>query len=343
MEITRGIIPKAQKVVIYGVEGIGKTTFASHFPDPVFIDTEDSSNYLDVRRTPKPTSWTMLMQEVEEIKQQRPCQTLVIDTLDWAEKLCKQYLCAEHGWKVIDSTDYGKRYVALGEEMGRLLNKLSEVIDCGINVVITAHAWLRKKEEPDEMGAYDRYELKLEKKTAPMVKEWADMLLFANYKTIIITDSKTNSKKAQGGERVMYTTHRPTWDAKNRLGLADELPFDYNQIADKFNQMTTQPTSESQAIPLPSEPIEATPVQPDPPEAAPSPEYVAQIPQSVPQSVADLMKLYHVTVSEIMQIIYLGGFMSQDTPLENIPTDLWEHIAANWDAAMNLLNTKIRK
>lgn len=56
MEITRGIIRKAQKVLIYGPEGIGKTSFAARFPDPVFIDTEGGSASLDVARLPKPTS-----------------------------------------------------------------------------------------------------------------------------------------------------------------------------------------------------------------------------------------------------------------------------------------------
>lgn len=145
MNITTGKVPKAQKVVLYGVEGIGKSTFASQFPDPLFIDTEDSTLHMDVKRFDKPTSWEMLMQQVDFVKQNRPCQTLVIDTMDWAEDLCKRHLMAANGWNAIDSEGYGKKFVALAEQMGGLLNKLSEVIDMGINVVVTAHAMLRKK------------------------------------------------------------------------------------------------------------------------------------------------------------------------------------------------------
>ena len=54
MEITRGKIQTAQKIVLYGPEGIGKTTFASRFPEPLFIDTEGSTRQLDVARLPKP-------------------------------------------------------------------------------------------------------------------------------------------------------------------------------------------------------------------------------------------------------------------------------------------------
>lgn len=334
MNITTGKVSRAQKVVLYGVEGIGKSTFASQFPDPLFIDTEDSTMDLDVKRFDKPTSWTMLLQQVEYVKQSKPCQTLVIDTMDWAEDICKRHLMAANGWSAIDAEGYGKKFVALAKEMGGLLNLLSDVIDVGINVVVTAHAMLRKKEEPDEMGAYDRYELKLEKKTAPIVKEWADMVLFANYKTTIITDSKTESKKATGGQRMMYTTHRPAWDAKNRISLPDELPFDYSQIATAFSSATIkqQPSTEAPKQEIKQEP-----------EPNFEPERNIEIPATVPRSVADLMLNDGVSVDEIMQVIYQGGFMPVDTPLENIPQDLWNYLSTNWDSAMNLLRTKIRK
>ncbi|MFT8811986.1 MAG: ATP-binding protein, partial [Liquorilactobacillus satsumensis] len=134
-QIKSGVIPKAQKVILYGVEGIGKTTFASQFPDPLFIDTEDSSLYLNVKRLDKPTSWTMLLQEVDFVKQNRPCRTLIIDTMDWGEDLAKRHLMEQNHWQAIDSTGYGTRYVALANEIGKLLNLLSEVIELGINVV----------------------------------------------------------------------------------------------------------------------------------------------------------------------------------------------------------------
>lgn len=237
MKITRGVIQKAKKVVVYGPEGIGKSTFASKFPNPVFIDTEGSTDSMDVARLPRPTSWEMLLEEIAYIKDNpHVCGTLVIDTVDWAEQLCIEFICAKHQKDGIESFGYGKGYIYTKEEFGRFLNRLSDLIETGINVVLTAHAQMRKFEQPDEMGAYDRYELKLGTKTssqtAPLVKEWSDMLLFANYKTYsIAVDDKGKKHKAQGGKRVMYTSHHPCWDAKNRYGLAEELPFDYAEIA----------------------------------------------------------------------------------------------------------------
>ena len=242
-EITKGILPSAKKVVLYGPEGIGKSTFASRFPQPLFVDTEGSTTNLDVNRLPKPTSWEMLCQEVEYILQNPAlCRTLVIDTIDWAETLCIASLCAKHGVNGIEGFGWGKGYTYLKEEMGRLLNRLSALKDAGVNVLLTAHAQIRKFEQPDELGAYDRWELKLGKQTCPIVKEWADLLLFANYKTVTVAvDKEGNKHKAQGGRRVMYTSHHPCWDAKNRFGLPEECPFDYSVIAPIVEQVAPFP------------------------------------------------------------------------------------------------------
>lgn len=234
MQITRGIIAKAQKVICYGPEGIGKSSFAADFPEPLFIDTEGSTNLMNVARADRPTSWSMLLGQVDWVKKNPTCcKTLVIDTIDWAEQLCVEHVCSVHNKKGVEDFGYGNGYVYVKEEFGRLLNLLQDVIDVGINVVLTAHTQIRKFEQPDEAGSYDRYELKLGKKTssqtAPLVKEWADMVLFANYKTIVVTVDK--KKKAQGGERVMHTVHHPSWDAKNRHDLAEELPLSYSCIA----------------------------------------------------------------------------------------------------------------
>ena len=239
MKIIKGKRARAQKVVIYGTEGIGKSSLASQFPEPLFIDTEGSTDNMDVARLDKPTSWIMLNNQIAFIKANPTvCKTLVIDTIDWAESLCVENLCAMHGKKGIEDFNYGNGYVYAKEEMGRFLNKLQDLIEIGINVVLTAHAQIRKFELPDEMGSYDKYELKLGKKTssqtAPLVKEWADLLLFCNYKTYLISQEKSTKKKAQGNQRVMYTEHNPAWDAKNRHGLPSELPLDYSSIAHIF-------------------------------------------------------------------------------------------------------------
>lgn len=238
--ITKGKVETAKKVVIYGPEGIGKSTLASKFPDPVFIDTEGSTKELDVARYPVPASWNDIITQAEDTAAERPCQTIIIDTADWTEQFCIEEVCRRLNVKGIESVGYGKGYVYASEEFQNLLRSCDKCIEAGINVVFTAHAQMRKFEQPDEMGAYDRWEMKLTKKIAPLLKEWADMVLFCNYKTDVITDSKTQSKKAVGGKRVMYTSHHPCWDAKNRYDLPEQIDMSFNGIAHLFTN-TKQP------------------------------------------------------------------------------------------------------
>ena len=236
MNITSGRITKAKKVVIYGVEGIGKSTLAAHFPDPLFIDTEGSTDSMDVRRFDPPSSWTMIKAQAEYVLHNPDiCRTLVVDTADWAERMMLEQMCSEKHWSGLEDPGWGKGYTYAAEEFGRFLDTLTDINSKGINVVLTAHAQLRKIELPEEMGSYDHYEMKLSKKVAPMVREWATMVLFCNYKTMVVNvdgqGSIKGKNKAQGGRRVMYTTHTPFWDAKNRDNLPEELDLDYSGIA----------------------------------------------------------------------------------------------------------------
>jgi hypothetical protein len=236
MEIIRGKLQKAKKVVIYGPEGVGKSTLAARFPDALFIDVEGSTDNMDVQRTKVPLSWTALRELAKQAARERACKTLVIDTADWAERLCSDHICATKGIDGIEALDYGKGFVFLKEEFGRFLNELTEIVNSGIHVVLTAHAVIRSVKQPEEFGGYDHWELKLSRQVAPLVKEWADMVLFANFKVHVVKQSeKDKTGKAQGGKRVMYTTHHPCWDAKNRQGLPDELPLDYAHIAHIFD------------------------------------------------------------------------------------------------------------
>ena len=235
MKITSGKVMRAQKVVIYGSEGIGKSTLASRFPNPLFIDTEGGTAQLDVRRIEKPGSFDGLISIVNEVAADPSiCKTLILDTADWAEQMCITGVCAKYKKSGIEDFGYGKGYTYLAEEYSRLLNAFDAVIAAGIHVVITAHAKMRKFEQPDEMGAYDRWEMKLSKQVAPLLKEWCDLLLFCNYKTIVVA-TKNDTKKAQGGKRIIHTTHHPCWDAKNRHGLPDEIDLDYGNIAHLFD------------------------------------------------------------------------------------------------------------
>lgn len=360
LNITRGVVPCAQKVVVYGVEGIGKTTFASQFPDPLFIDVEGGTKHLDVARVdPAPQSWTALLEIVREVNRTRPCATLVIDTADWAERLCIAHIVAEAGSSKIKSIEdfgYGTGYTKLVEEYGRMLNLLSDVAEAGVNVVLTAHAKIRKFEQPDEAASYDRWELKLtesgQKRLSPLLKEWADALLFADYKTIVETVGAGMGQakgKARGGQRrVMKTQHHACWDAKNRWGLPDEVPFEFAQIAAFIPAAPpAAPSTPTAGKPGPAagQPVAAAPAEaPAPvPAAAAQPAKTAAAPkplrsitysqdgrvvsdarkaelQGLPEFWAPALQLMEgigATVDEVRAVSAAKGHHSPDTPAAN--------------------------
>lgn len=243
LNIVSGKVPRAQKVVLYGPEGIGKTTLAAQTPDPLFIDTEGGSTHLDVRRVQTSGGWLELLNVIREVAAAPSiCKTLVIDTADWAEQICTEYILKKYNQPGIEAFGYGKGYTFLSEAFAELLSACDDVIQSGKHVVITAHAKMRKQELPDEAGAFDRWELKLSRQTAPLLKEWADALLFLTYKTYVVT-TDDNKHKAQGGKRVIYTSHSPVWDAKNRHGLPAELELSYDAIAPIFDAVKPQPTA----------------------------------------------------------------------------------------------------
>jgi len=234
LNIIEGKEQRPKKIVIYGPEGIGKSTFASQFPEPLFIDTEGGTSNLDVRRIKCNKSWDELISVVKEIYENpHICKTVVLDTADWSESLCINAVCDKYRKNNIEDFGYGKGYTYLVDEYAKLLSLLDQLIEVGINVVVTAHSKLKKFELPEEQGAFDRYEMKLSRQVAPLIKEWSDALFFVNYKIYIVT-TENNKRKAQGGKRVLYTTHNPTYDAKNRFDLSEELELDFTSIKHLF-------------------------------------------------------------------------------------------------------------
>lgn len=345
MNITKGIISKPVKVCVYGVEGIGKTTFASQFPAPLFFDLDKGSVQLDVSRVTDITSWPLLMSNIKEVYDNPTiCKTLVIDTADAAERMCIDYICGKFNKKGIEDFGYGAGYTYLVEEFARFLVQLDACIGQGVNVVVLAHAVLKTVTLPEEMGTYDHWELKLSSKTtnkvAPLVKEWADLLLFANYKTILIEDR--TRKKAAGGKRIMYTTHTTFADAKNRFSLAEELPFDYNEIVRLIPNGTApgiKPIQEKkqeakQKTVKKSEPESTVPIKKPTVQIQDTAAPATSTVNATLQKVYDLMKQENITEEQIRKAVAMKGYFPEDMPMKDYPADFidgvligaWEQI-----------------
>ena len=328
IQITTGAVQRPQKVVLYGVEGIGKTLLAAQFPNPVFIDTEGGTEAYDVARLPRPMSWTALKDLLRDVAAERPCGTLVLDTADWAERLLCDELCAKNHWASMETLAYGKAWQFALEEFGRMLDLLTDVRDAGMNVVVTAHAAVAKFDKPDESASYDRWTMKLYKKDAALLKEWADALLFLNYKTIVevVGEGFSAKGKARGAKRTIFATHQAAWDGKNRWGLPDEVPLSYEAIAPHVPSLGPDPR-----VPAPRVPAPAPQARPMPqPQAKPAPQAQGDAPGTIAAKkglpafwapACELMERDGVSLAEVLNFAVLQGHFTPDTPPEAYPPD----------------------
>jgi hypothetical protein len=232
MKITTGKQTRAQRVVLYGVESVGKSTFAAQFPKPLFLDIEQGTSHLDVDRCDI-NSWKQLTDALTEAKA-TDYQTIVIDSADWAERLCVEDLLATSKKTSIEDFGYGKGWVMVSERISRMLTSIDALIDGGKHVVLIAHSRIVKFEAPDALAPYDRYELKLSKQCSPLLKEFADELWFLRFKTKVSTSDTGRGKGLGGKERILLTTHSAAYDAKTRSGLAEELPLEWASVSHLF-------------------------------------------------------------------------------------------------------------
>lgn len=221
------------RLITYGVPGIGKTTFACSAPNPVVINIEDGLHDIDVAAFPRPTTYQDVLEQVAVVAtEQHEYQALVVDSLDKLEPLLWAHVCREAGKKDIEAFGYGKGYTAAAAEWRNLLDGLDAVRARGVMVVLVAHSIVARVEPPETDG-YDRYQLRLHRSADAVVCDWADAVLFANYKVTTVASGKDGDRKRgiSDGSRVLKTTERAAWRAKNRYRMPDELPLDWAAVA----------------------------------------------------------------------------------------------------------------
>src|SRR6516164_6238738 len=231
--ISRGKRPRHIFALVYGTDGVGKSSWASHAPRPIFIGAEKGTEQLDVARFPQTESIGELLAQVRALQSEKhEFNTVVLDSLDWVEPLIWKAVCDEAKVDSIEQAfgGYGKGYVRALDLWRTLLRDLS-VLNDKMHVLLIGHAQIKSFQDPELPTAYDRYQLKINDKAAALVREAADAVLFARFETELV---KTNGKtRAYGeGNRIMYTESRPGWDAKNRFSLPFCMPLDWKMFGD---------------------------------------------------------------------------------------------------------------
>lgn len=234
--IVTGLRPGPRRILVYGTAGIGKSTFATCAPAPIVIQTEDGLGAIDCHRFPLAQSLAEVMASLAVLYQEdHPYRTVVIDSLDWLERLIHAQVCALKQVASIEDIGYGKGYTFSLAHWRDVLDGLSALRDRrGMMTILIAHAKIERFEDP-QTEAYDRYMPRLHKSATALVSEWCDEVLFAGYRVFTKTqDEGFGRARVQGlgsGERVLKTTERPAHLAKNRLNLPDELPLAWSEFA----------------------------------------------------------------------------------------------------------------
>lgn len=235
-QIQKGRNPKPRRVMLYGTHGIGKSTFGAMAESPIFIPTEDGLADIDCESFPLAESLGQVMASLEALyTDEHEYRTIVIDSLDWLERLIWAEVCADKGVDSIEDIGYAKGYTFATDKWRTVLGALDALrSDRGMGVILIAHAKIERFDNP-ETEPYDRYSPRLHKLASALVQEWCDEILFATYRVHTRkVDEGFNKAKHRGigtGERIVRTTERPAHVAKCRIPLPEEFPLDYRVFA----------------------------------------------------------------------------------------------------------------
>jgi DNA polymerase III delta prime subunit len=251
MNITKGKRHTARKVLLYGPEGIGKTSLAKQFPRPLFLDTERGTGEYEVDRV-EVRAWSDIDEAFSMLaKADYGYKTVVLDTIDSAVPLLVAKVCREHNVRSLADMGFGKGHALVSDLVKALLDKCNTLVDAGIHVLFLAHSRIKRMEQPDLPEGYERYELRLPERVAGEIKTAFDAVLFANFRVTMVED-KGRMRAVGGKDRVLYAAHSTSHDAKNRCGIPDRAPFTIDSLAPLLNgappAKESGPTTSKEAV-----------------------------------------------------------------------------------------------
>ena len=247
-QVKKGVLDAPMKILIYGGEGVGKSTFASQTPSPIWLGADGGTAHLDVARMPEPKTWEDVIASIRELATEKhDYKTLVVDPVNWLEQLCWDFIVKRDedsffqgtnsaGKKIRSIEDYGyfkgQKTIAQREWVNFTHELTALVAAKQMHVVLVAHATVRKQKDPSGED-YERYSLAMFEDAAAHLRQWADYVLFARMRTMTTKQGAgafAKFKAKSDGQREIRTTLNASFDAKSRPQLPDPLPLDYKSF-----------------------------------------------------------------------------------------------------------------
>ena len=234
--ITRGRTLDAPRIILYGMEGIGKSTFAANFPSPIFIQTEDGLGMIDCAKFPLAKTFDEVFQELVALETEpNEFKTIVIDSLDWLERLIWDKVAQDSKVNNIEQIGFGKGYTMALTFWRIVLDHLETLHKQGKIILLLAHAVAEDYSDP-EVSSLKRFTPRLHKTARSLVAEYVDVILLA-------TRAFGAAKGDQNNPRIVRTEASPYQVAKSRFSIPAELPLDADAVLYSIKQAQNEANS----------------------------------------------------------------------------------------------------
>jgi hypothetical protein len=230
MQITRGKTMSALKGIVYGDNGVGKTTLLASSKNPIIMDMEGNCSHIEAPKCPINT-----LDDFDDFlyalaSQEHDYKTLVIDSIDSLEVLISGKIAQAHSPQELS---FGKSAAIWARYIKDIVSRLENLSkQKGMSILFTAH-WKVKAANNPMTEQYDRYDLRISEAMRTGFCNWVQFIVLA-LKEVIFEDRKEvgfGKKKAKNIERrVLYTRGDPTYYGKNVFNLPEKMPMDWEQF-----------------------------------------------------------------------------------------------------------------
>lgn len=231
--IQRGRASKPPRLVLYGMEGIGKSTFASRFPSPIFIQTEDGLAQIDCARFPLAKTTNDVVAQLDALANEKnDFATVVVDSLDWLERLIWDDVCANAKVDSIEKIGYARGYTHALTFWRKILEQLTTLRENGKIILLLAHAIAEDYSDP-EVAGLKRFTPRLHKTARSLIAEYVDAVFLATRKFGAAKGDVNNP-------RIIRTDASPYQVAKSRYSIPSELPLDADAVLSAIKNSEAQ-------------------------------------------------------------------------------------------------------